>query len=321
METGGSAASPLAPFLERQGFVVLDGGLATELESRGHDLDDPLWSARVLLDDPDSVRAVHRDYLRAGADVVATATYQASFGGFARRGLGAGETVETLRRAVDLAREARDAFWADESHRSGRLRPLVAASVGPYGAVLADGSEYRGDYGLSTPELVEFHGERWQVLAAAGADLMACETIPSAPEARALLQLLARSDAGTWAWISFSCRDGGHLADGTPLEEVARLCDSADRLAAIGVNCTRPAYVAPLIAAVRRGSAKPVLVYPNAGEDYDPVSKRWVGATGEAWWHDAPARWRVAGAAGVGGCCRIGPDEITAIRRGLSLVS
>lgn len=318
MTTGRSGPSPLAPFLERQGFVVLDGGLATELEARGHDLNDPLWSAKVLLDDPESIRAVHRDYLRAGADVVATATYQASFGGFAERGLGRAETVDLLERAVSIAREARDAFWADETRRPGRLRPLVAASVGPYGAVLADGSEYRGAYGLSRAELLDFHGERWRVLAAAGADLLACETIPSGEEVRVLLQLLEESDARTWAWISFSCRDGTHLADGTPVAEAARLCDGVERVAAIAVNCTGPEHVDGLIAAVRSASRKPLLVYPNAGEDYDPVSKDWVGGSGEAWWNDAPARWRAAGAAGVGGCCRIGPGEITSIRGGLS---
>ena len=209
-----TSSDPLAPFLREQGFVVLDGGLATELEVRGHDLRDPLWSAKVLLDDPETVRAVHTAYLEAGADCIATVTYQASVPGFAARGLGRDEGLQQLRRAVALAVEARDAFWADPDHRAGRLRPLVVASVGPYGAYLADGSEYRGDYGLSRAELMDFHGERWRVLAGAGADLMACETIPSAVEAEVLLALLEESD-GNWAWISFSCRGGDRISDGS----------------------------------------------------------------------------------------------------------
>ncbi len=177
----------LSALLDRQGVAILDGGLATELEARGHDIGDELWSARLLIDDPESLRGVHRDYLLAGADCIVSASYQASFAGFRRRGLSEREATRLLRRSVELARQARDELWSAPEHRRGRRRPLVAAGIGPYGAFLADGSEYTGIYDLDAEGLARFHRHRLQVLATSGADLLACETIPSAVEARVLV--------------------------------------------------------------------------------------------------------------------------------------
>ena len=182
--------NPLERFLAARPVMVLDGALATELERRGADLFDPLWSAKVLIEMPDIIRAVHLDYFLAGADVATTATYQATFEGFARRGLGHAHAAHMMRRAVELAIEARDDFWTDPRRVPGRLRPLVAASIGPYGAFLADGSEYRGRYPVSDEELSNFHRPRLEVLAATGADLIACETIPCLREALVLARLL-----------------------------------------------------------------------------------------------------------------------------------
>ncbi len=306
--------SPLAPFLETQGALVLDGGLATALEARGCDLDDELWSARVLLEEPETVREVHRDFLAAGADCIATVTYQATFPGFRARGLSDREAEESLRRAVRLAVEARDAFWSDPANRVGRLQPLVAASIGPYGAFLADGSEYRGDYGIGDGELYAFHERRWRTLAATEADLLACETVPSLPEARVLLRLLAETP-DRWAWISFSCRNGTELSDGRALADAARACDEAPRVAAVGINCTAPDLIPSLIGEARRGTDKPILVYPNSGEGWDADQKMWTGRATTVEWSTAAREWSRAGASGVGGCCRVGPAEISVIRQ------
>ncbi len=312
-----TSASPLAPFLGAQRAVILDGGLATELEARGHVLNDALWSARVLLERPEAVRAVHLDYLRAGADCIASATYQATLEGLVGRGAGHAEAVAQLREGVEIAVAARDEFWSVPDNRPGRLRPLVAASVGPYGAFLADGSEYTGDYGLTADELLEFHRERWEILAQAGADLLACETVPSAVEASALIDLIAGTP-GVWAWLSFSCRDDRHVSDGTPLRDVARLCEGTPGLAAVGINCTAPRFVEALIGEARAATSAPVLVYPNSGERYDAAGKRWLPGADAPSWPTAAARWVEAGAAGVGGCCRVGPADIAAVRAALS---
>lgn len=316
-----SRSSPLAPFLNAQGVVVLDGGLATALEARGHDLDDPLWSARVLLEDPQAVRAVHTAYLRAGADCIITATYQATFGGLMARGMDTEAAEGALRRGVSLAVEARDAFWADPSNRAGRLRPLVAASVGPYGAALADGSEYTGRYGLDEEGLLAWHRRRWHVLASAGADLLACETIPALAEARALVRLMAETP-GRWAWISFQCRDGARLADGTPAAEAVAVCCGAAKLAAVGFNCVAPSLVPSLLAAARQVTGAPLVAYPNSGERYDAATRAWGpstpgrGAGSPDLAAQAPA-WLAAGAVVVGGCCRTGPDDIARLRAAL----
>lgn len=317
--------------------MVLDGGLATELERAGHDLADPLWSARVLLDDPGAVEAVHRAYLAAGADCILTATYQATIPGLTARGMSVAEAEEVLREAVRLAVRARDEFWAWAAPdvRHGRVRPLVAASIGPYGAFLADGSEYRGRYGASRQELARFHRRRWELLSAGEADLLACETVPSLEEAEALAGLAEEGD-GKPAWLSFSCRDERALCDGTPIGLAAALADAAPGFFAVGVNCVDPALAPRLVAALAAGTDKPVVAYPNAGGAYDAATRRWSdpprgpeglhggiassasGAGPPSSGHAGsshPARaWVEAGAAAVGGCCRTGPSDVRRIR-------
>ena len=312
-------SNPLAPFLERQGVMVLDGGLATELEARGCDLRDELWSAKVLLENPELIRAVHYDYLVAGADCITTASYQASFPGFEKRGLDHGDAAELMQLSVRLALEVRDAFWGggggggDGSAHSGRMEPLVAASIGPYGAYLADGSEYTGDYGVDRPVLSTFHLERWHVLAESGADLLACETIPSALEARILVELL-RLTPDVHAWFSFSCRDGERVSDGTPITEVVSPLDDEPRVVAVGVNCTAPRHIPFLIDRLREVTEKPIVVYPNSGEAYHAAAKRWLGETDSTDFGSASRAWVEGGARVIGGCCRTGPDHIRAVR-------
>ena len=306
----------LQEYAARQGFVLLDGGLATELERAGHDLDDPLWSAKVLLEDPGAIEAVHLAYLEAGADCVTTATYQATFQGLAARGIGRARAQAIMRGAVEAAHRARERFCAGAPKRRGRLEPLVAAGVGPYGAFLADGSEYRGDYAVGREALADFHRRRWLLLAESRADILACETLPSFAEAR-ILARLARETPDKPAWFSFTCRDAGHLSDGTPIEEVAAWADQAPGVAAVGVNCTDVRFVPELVGALAGGTRKPVIAYPNAGGAYDPDAGCWTGAEPVPDWGEACRSWIVAGAVGVGGCCRVGPEAIRRMRAAL----
>ncbi len=307
-----SSQNPITPFLLRQGALILDGGLATELERRGHDLSDALWSARLLADDPDAIRQVHTAYYLAGADCCISAGYQATIPGFVQRGMTAAAARDLIARSVRLTVEARDAFWATEGVRAGRLRPLVAAGVGPYGAYLADGSEYTGVYDLDENGLLDFHAERWDILAGSAADLLACETIPSFTEARALLRLLDGTP-GAYAWFSFSCRDGGHISDGTPIADCAAMLADHERVAAVGINCTPPRYIPDLIRAVAAVTDKSVIVYPNSGETYDPIGKHWLGQSVPAEFGTFSREWRKLGAGLIGGCCRTTPDHIRQI--------
>ena len=304
---------PLHALLHEQGLVVLDGGLASELEARGHDLSDGLWSARLLLDAPEAIAEVHTAYLEAGADCVTSASYQATLEGFSRRGVGTSEGRERLRLSVELARRARDAFWRTEP--VGRHRPLVAASVGPYGAARADGSEYTGRYDRDASGLRAFHAERFALLADAGADLLACETLPSIVEARVLLALLDETPDAC-AWFSFTARDATHISDGTPIAEVARELDH-ERVLAHGVNCVPPSLVPGLLEELAGVTDRPLVAYPNSGEGWDAVAKRWTGDPDGAGPGEAGARWRRAGARLIGGCCRVGPAEIKRLRGGL----
>ncbi len=309
-------ANPFDRFFAESDVVILDGALATELERRGANLNDALWSARILLEDPDLIRQVHYDYLVAGADVITTASYQATFGGFARRGLSHQQAADLMRLSVQLALEARESFWDDPANRAGRIRPLVAASLGPYGAYLADGSEYRGDYNLSIAELMEFHRPRMAVLAASGADLLACETIPCQIEGEALVALL-REFADTPAWLSFSCRNGEEVSDGGSFASCAALANQGDQIVAVGVNCTAPRYIEDLLRIARSVTGKPLLCYPNSGEAWDPLNNCWVGSTGVTDFHTPARRWHAAGAALIGGCCRTAPEDIRDMREAL----
>jgi homocysteine S-methyltransferase len=306
----------LEPFLRSGGSLILDGGLATELERAGYDLAHPLWSALLLREQPEAIAGVHRAYLEAGADCIVTASYQATIEGFRREGASRAEAEGLLRFAVDLARQARDVFWSGAASER-EPRPLVAASVGPYGAFRADGSEYTGAYDLDLDGLAAFHRDRLRLLLEAGPDLLACETIPSVAEARALAQVLAeRSDAR--AWVSFSCRDGSRLCDGTPFAEAVRAVAGLPQVLAVGVNCTAPGYVEDLLRAAGAVTDKPLVAYPNSGESYDGNAKVWRGRSDPLDWGERARAWRAAGARLVGGCCRTGPDHVRAVRAALA---
>lgn len=287
--------------LARGPVVVLDGGLATELEARGHDLSDALWSARLLVDDPEEIVSAHETFFRAGAEIATTASYQASFEGFAARGIGHRAAAGLLRRSVELAKVARD--------QAGGRR-WVAASVGPYGATLADGSEYHGRYGLSVAELTAFHRPRLEALAAAGPDLLAMETVPDVDEAEALLA--AADGLGVPVWLSYTI-SGDRTRAGQPLGEAFALAAGQRHLAAVGVNCCAPEDVEPAIAIARSVAHKPVIVYPNSGEGWDPLRRAWTGTP--AFTAAMVQRWIGAGADIVGGCCRVRPADIALVPR------
>lgn len=304
----------LTSFLDKQSFILLDGALATELEYRGADLDDPLWSAKILLEAPALIRAVHEDYLQAGADIIMSASYQTSFEGLARRGYGREEAAVIMKRSVSLAIEARDRFWQEKEHRENRLRPLVAASVGPYGAFLADGSEYRGDYGLSVEALMDWHRPRMEVLLDSGADLLACETIPCLEEAVALVRLLSETPSAR-AWLSFSCCDERHLCQGELLTEAVAVAEDCAQVLAVGVNCTPPRFVEALLGEAAVHTTRLLLAYPNSGEGWDAENHCWLPGREEIEFSAYAKRWFRAGAHLIGGCCRTRPADIREMRR------
>lgn len=293
------------------GPLVLDGGLATELEARGHDLSGGLWSARLLADAPEEIVAAHLAFFRAGADVATTASYQASFPGFAARGISRAEGTRLLRRSVELARQAAERA----AEEGGERRRWVAASAGPYGAMLADGSEYRGRYGVSRRELVEFHRPRLEVLAEAGPDVLALESVPDVVEAEALLDAL--ESVAVPAWLSYTVA-GGHTRAGQPLNEAFAVAAGRMDVLAIGVNCCDPGDIAEAIEIATTTTGKPAVAYPNSGEDWESGDSRQGRWTSPATFDPgaAPA-WVGAGARLVGGCCRVGPAYIGAFREAL----
>ena len=311
--------------LRTRGTLVLDGAFATELEKYGCDLKDPLWSAKVLFEAPELVKKVHLSYLAAGADIVESAGYQATVEGFEAKGFSHEEAVELVKLSVKVAVDARDAFVAARDSGAREIegfaiegrnleKPLVAASVGPYGAYLADGSEYKGYEATVTTEfLADFHRERLALFASELPDLFGCETIPSLVEAKALIEVLADDEVsrGVPAWISFSCKDEKYTCGGDLISDCAKLIDGADSIVGIGINCTEPKYVTSLIREIRAVTDKAIFVYPNTGEHYDEVNKCWYG---EADAFDAFSKeWHATGANVLGGCCRTSPENIRRI--------
>ncbi|MCD9873180.1 homocysteine S-methyltransferase [Streptomyces guryensis] len=298
-DTSSSLARALAA-----GTVVLDGGMSNQLESAGHDLSDELWSARLLAERPEAITEAHLAYFEAGADVAITSSYQATFEGFAQRGIGHEKAAELLSLSVELARDA-----AGQAQAKGVARSLwVAASVGPYGAMLADGSEYRGRYGLSVDELERFHRPRLEVLAAAGPDVLALETVPDSDEAAALLRGVR--GLGVPVWLSYSVA-GGRTRAGQPLEEAFALAADVDEVIAVGVNCCAPEDVDGAVRTAAGVTGKPVVVYPNSGEAWDAEARAWAGRS--SFTSEQVTGWRASGARLIGGCCRVGPEAIAGI--------
>lgn len=301
--------------------LVLDGGIATELEKLGHSLDDALWSARLLDDAPEDVMAVHRQYLQAGADIITTLSYQATVEGFVRTGCSEDSAEELIRSSVRLAKSAITSHLDLEGGSPSRCETIVAASVGSYGAFLAGGEEYTGDYSVSQAELVAFHKKRWDLLAGTEPDLMLCETIPSYPELEAIIEVTESSrnsmpgdSHALPVIVSFSCTDGGHIADGTPIEKCARRIETS-LLDGMGVNCVPPSWTDDLIQRMREELTKSVLVYPNSGEQFDAQSKQWVGHSDPVDFEKSAERWVALGASIIGGCCRTTPATVQSIAR------
>lgn len=296
-----------APHFDISRVHVLDGGLATELERRGYDISGPLWSARVLDEAPEAIQQVHLDYLRAGADCISTASYQVSELGYAELSRPRKDAARALHQSVELAEAAREQY----RHESDRTI-LIAASLGPYGAALHNGAEFHGRYKIGFEELVAFHAERLAVATDSHADLIALETIPSLEETHAILAALARFPS-LRAWLSFTCRDDEHVAHGERLADCAALVENAPQVAAVGINCTHPKLIAPLIAAAQSATRKPIFVYPNSGEVWDAANRRWTGKSDPTDYGALASAWFRADAQAVGGCCRTTPAHIRAV--------
>jgi homocysteine S-methyltransferase len=281
-------------------LTVLDGGMSNALADRGHDLSDALWSARLLRDAPDEIAAVHRAYFAAGARVATTASYQASVAGFESYGASRAEAERLIRSSVTIARSVRDELAGP--------RRWVAASVGPYGAVLADGSEYRGRYGVTPSALRDFHRPRLELLAGAGPDLLAVETIPDLDEAEVVAGLLAEYQLP--AWLSYSIA-GDRTRAGQPLRDAFAVAASCPAIVAVGINCCAPGDVLPAVRLAAEVTGLPVVAYPNSGESWDAGRRDWSGST--AYDVTLATSWVAAGARLVGGCCRVGPPDIRAL--------
>lgn len=305
--------NPIENLLQEQNIVVLDGALATELENRGCDLNDSLWSAKVLMEQPELIKQVHLDYFNAGADVTITASYQATVEGFAKRGLNKDQAIELIKKSVQIAASARDEFWSDEKNQINRQYPLIAGSVGPYGAYLADGSEYRGNYELTEKEFIDFHRPRMEALMESGVDLLACETIPKFAEAQALIKVLSEFPT-TYAWFTFTAKDSEHISHGEKIADVAKWLDAFEQVAGIGINCSSPIHIPSLIDEIRKNSSKPIVVYPNSGEFYVSVTNSWHGETSCEAFGLQSKDWYEHGAKVIGGCCRTTPEHIKEVR-------
>jgi len=299
------SSKPSFDQLLQRGTSVIDGGLSTQLERRGCVIEGTLWTGHTLLSSPELIEQAHRDFIAAGAKVIITSSYQVSRKGFEDVGLTAAEADGALQRSVQIARAAADGTDV-----------LVAASVGPYGAILHDASEYKGNYGLTHGELVAFHTERIAVLAGAGPDLFAVETIPDAAEAAAIVAVLA-TYPDIPAWVSFSCDTESTLWAGQPIEEAVRLVAAAKSVRAVGVNCVDPAFVPALVARIRTATDLPIVVYSNAGGSWSAEAGEWSGAEVTALAAKI-APWREQGVSLVGGCCGTDAAAIAALNAALA---
>ena len=290
--------------------LILDGGLSNVLEGFGCDLNHELWSANLIIKQPELIIQAHLAYLEAGANCITTSGYQASVEGFIKTGLSLQESEKLIRRSVDLAQEAREIYI--KSHHT-KKKIYIAGSMGPYGAILADGSEYNGDYNISKKELKDFHAQRIKLYANANLDFFAFETIPSLIEVQVLSELF--DELNKPSWVSFSCKDEFHLNDGNKISDAVKLLSISSSIFAIGVNCTAPKYISKIIDVLKHSAPeKKIIVYPNSGEVYHAESKSWLGVSDPFSFEKMAREWLKKGAHIIGGCCRIGPEHIKRLR-------
>jgi homocysteine S-methyltransferase len=289
-------------------LMVLDGGFGTELERRGCDVRGALWSAEALLGSPALVEDVHAAYLAAGSDCITTGSYQVSFEGFAEAGLTAGDAVGALKASMAIADRARRRVVGTSDRRV-----FIAASLGPYGAILHNGAEYHGRYGVPAEELVAFHRSRLEHLQDGPIDLVACETVPSLQEASAMLRALA-DFPHLPAWVAFTCVDGRHTGSGDEIAACARVVGESPQVVAIGVNCTAPAHVGELVGCLKAVTPKPIVVYPNSGRQWDAAARTWTGRSSIGDYGTQAVDWHRRGARWLGGCCGTSPADIAQLR-------
>lgn len=306
--------STVQDVLEKTGIMVIDGSMGFYLDALGCDLNDNIWTAKVLAERPDMVKQVHLGYFRAGADCGITCSYQATIPGLMTKGYTESEAEDIIASSVRVFQDARDQWWEEEGHAAGRAYPLCLASVGPYGAYLADGSEYRGNYRVSDQELREFHYRRMELLWNAGADILLMETQPSLREV--LVEAKIAEELGADYWVSFSCRDGSHTCEGDSIAQCAEALGTGHpHLRMVGVNCTFPQLIEPLIKEWRDNIDLPVAVYPNGSEGYDPETKTWSNNVAASRWGEYALRWMQDGAKAVGGCCGTLPEHIKEVAK------
>lgn len=308
--------SSIKDFLQRNKIMVLDGGLSTEIEKYKYPLNTNLWSAELLMKNPSLLEKIHLDYYNAGAECCISSSYQASINGFVQMGCSITEAENLIVLSVELVKNARNHFV---KMNPKAIFPFVAASVGPYGAVLADSSEYTGNYLVSSEELLEFHSQRIACLVKGNPDILACETIPKLEEALIIMKVLAKYPT-IRCWISFSCKNGYAICDGTPIKECAKELDKFSQIEAIGVNCTHPKYVSSLITILRAYTTKAIIVYPNSFEDYDSKKDKWIGMHSTIQFANAAKEWYEKGAKIIGGCCRTDTSDVAKIHELAKLI-
>jgi homocysteine S-methyltransferase len=317
MGAGDTVNNKIKEILDTWKVCILDGGLATEIQDRGYDLNDELWSAKILIENPDIIEQVHYEYFLAGADVAITASYQASVAGFKKRGYSPEEAENFIRLSVDVAKKARNRFWEGLSSEERRFRayPLIAGSVGPYAAYFADGSEskpYRA--GITQQDFINYHLPRIDILVKAGIDVIAAETLPSLEEAEAILEIL-KNYPDIYAWISFHGETDHTISEGTTIARCAQVLDAYEQVAAVGINCTYPQHVSSLIQDAGSNTSKPVVAYPNAGDVFDEKTKEWHKLPHHYDFGELTEIWYNMGARVIGGCCRTTPADIRAISK------
>jgi len=294
-------------------FIILDGGFATELEKKGFDLKDRLWSAKIIAEAPLAVKEVHLSYLNAGADCIISSSYQATVPGFVSAGYSRKEAVELIGRSVKIAIESIKAFNDLEPDTVKRPRPFLAASAGCYGAFLADGSEYRGDYHLELEGYKNFHKERVDILAEAGAGIIAFETFPSMEEAAAVAELMDEYNDLEY-WIVFTVRDFETTSHGDSFKDCIKMLQGKKNLIAAGINCSPPELISPILDSLDPELKRNFAVYPNSGEHYHTDCSCWDDDPSASDYYSYAGEWHKKGAVIIGGCCRTGPSDISKIK-------
>ena len=282
---------------------LLDGSMSFPMEQLGYNLKNKLWTGKALINNPDLIKDIHKGYIDAGADFISTSTYQISFDRLKNMGYQSEEIKKIFQKSVDIVKDA-----IEESKLKKEIK--IVGSFGPYASYDPEASEYIGEYDSTDIEIKKFHLNNIRIIEETDLDIILYETIPCLREIKILSEALSHSTKEIW--ISITCNEEMEFRDGSSFKDACEIISKIEKITTMGINCFSPLLVKKAIDLLKKYSNKKILIYPNSGEIYNPKERFWTG--NNEFNNSMIKNWLSLYPDIIGGCCRIGYDDIKKMR-------